>query len=163
MEIWDLLDQEGKKTGQTIQRGKPLPEGYYHLVVHTWIVDQDHVLITRRALEKPHPGMWETPGGSALSGESSREAAVREVKEEIGMELELSKLDKLKRTWHDSYVHDIWFVERPFSLERLDLQREEVSEARRIKLETLHEWIRQDCLITGLQASANEMVERAGK
>ena len=37
MEIWDLYNREGKKTGRTWERshggGKGIPDGYYHMVV----------------------------------------------------------------------------------------------------------------------------------
>ena len=30
LEIWDILDKEGNKTGKTMQKGEELPEGFYH-------------------------------------------------------------------------------------------------------------------------------------
>ena len=37
MEYWDLYDRDRIPTGETHQRGKPLPEGRYHMVVHVVI------------------------------------------------------------------------------------------------------------------------------
>ncbi|MFL0270152.1 hypothetical protein [Candidatus Clostridium radicumherbarum] len=37
MEIWDLLDKNGDKIGQTITKTMQLPDGYYHLGVDVWI------------------------------------------------------------------------------------------------------------------------------
>lgn len=34
MELFDLYDDERNFTGETIERGKPLPENRYHLVIH---------------------------------------------------------------------------------------------------------------------------------
>ena len=39
MEIWDLYTEDKELVGIDHERGKPLPEGLYHLVVHVWIVN----------------------------------------------------------------------------------------------------------------------------
>ena len=44
-------------------------------------------MISKRAPAKTAPGMWETTGGGAVAGESGLEAAVREVREELGIAL----------------------------------------------------------------------------
>ena len=49
------------------------------------------VLLVRRANE-PSRGLWSVPGGRIEPGESAREAAVREVREETGLEVELGEL-----------------------------------------------------------------------
>lgn len=38
MELFDLYDDERNFTGETIERGKPLPENRYHLVIHICIL-----------------------------------------------------------------------------------------------------------------------------
>jgi predicted N-acetyltransferase YhbS len=35
-EIWDVLDENGKKTGRFHERSRKMAEGDYHLVVHVW-------------------------------------------------------------------------------------------------------------------------------
>ena len=44
------------------------------------------VLVVRRA-ESPHLGLWSFPGGRVEPGESPLEAAVRETKEEVGLDI----------------------------------------------------------------------------
>ena len=50
------------------------------------------VLVLKRSSRKRFPGKWELPGGSLRFGESPREAACREVKEETGFLLDPSKI-----------------------------------------------------------------------
>lgn len=90
MEKWDLYTKYREKTGKEHIRGEEIPEGFYHLVVHVWIRNRKgEYLISQRSASRPtFPLMWECVGGSVIKGESSIEGAVREVKEEVGLDLE---------------------------------------------------------------------------
>lgn len=48
----------------------------------------DRILITRRALDVDHGGMWEVPGGKLEAEETASEALKREVLEEVGIIVE---------------------------------------------------------------------------
>lgn len=93
-ELWDIVDEHGNRTGRVHERGKPMQPGDYHLSVSVWIMNgRGEFLISQRA---PGPGrhaagMWETTGGAAVSGEDAVTAAVREVREELGITLDPAK------------------------------------------------------------------------
>lgn len=57
----------------------------------TYVVDDDRVLLIHRA-RQPHRGLWVAPGGKLEPGESPHEGAVREIREETGLEIELPRL-----------------------------------------------------------------------
>lgn len=86
MEIWDLYDRQRHVIGEHI-RGRELPENGYHLVVHVWVRSSGgKYLMSRRSRNKSsYPLLWECVGGSAFKGEDSISAAVRETKEETGL------------------------------------------------------------------------------
>ena len=93
MEIWDLYDEQGNKTGETWERSraKEIPEGRYHIVCDILIRHQDGAfLLTFRDPHKDiYPGCWEaSAGGSSLAGETPEECARREMLEETGMKAE---------------------------------------------------------------------------
>lgn len=90
MEKWDLYTKYREKTGKEHIRGEKIPEGFYHLVVHVWIRNRKgEYLISQRSASRPtFPLMWECVGGSVLKGENSIDGALREVKEEVGLDLE---------------------------------------------------------------------------
>ena len=89
METWDLYTKNREKTGRVMTRGEQVPKGCYHLVVHVWIRNgKGEYLISQRSANRPiFPLMWECVGGSVIQGESSVEGAIREVKEEVGLDL----------------------------------------------------------------------------
>lgn len=136
MELWDILDQSGRRTGRQIVRGnKRLNPGEYHLVVHIWPFDKDgRLLIQRRSDErKLMRGEWAATGGSAVSGEDSLPAAKRELEEELGIKAEESEFLFAKRLRRKNSFLDVWFIKVDVDIEKLELQKEEVSEVRWIK------------------------------
>lgn len=89
MEIWDLYNDRRELTGLSHIRGESIPPGYYHLVVHVWLRDSSgKFLISQRSTDRTSfPLMWECTGGSVVKGEDSLTGAIREVWEELGIEL----------------------------------------------------------------------------
>ena len=89
MELWDLYTADRKPTGKTHIRGDKIPKECFHLVVHVWIKNsKGQYLISQRSGNRPtFPLMWDCVGGSVLVGEDSLSGAIREVKEEVGIDL----------------------------------------------------------------------------
>ena len=88
-EIWDLYDENRKLLGKDHVRGEQLPIDGYHLVVHVWIRNsKGEYLISQRSANSPtFPLVWECVVGSVIKGEDSLQGAVREAKEEVGVDL----------------------------------------------------------------------------
>ena len=102
MEIWDLYDEQGRKTGETWERGRmqEIPEGRYHLVCDVLIRHRDgtFLLTLRDDRKEAFPGCWEvSAGGAAQAGENPEEAARREMREETGLEAEMLELIGITR------------------------------------------------------------------
>ncbi len=90
MERWDIYDKNKQRTGRTMARNDwCLKDDEYHLTVLGVVARPDgRFLITRRVMTKHWaPGWWEVSGGAALAGEDSRDAVLREVKEETGLDV----------------------------------------------------------------------------
>lgn len=129
MELWDILDELGDKTGRTITRGEAMKPGEYYLAVHIWIRNSaGEYLIQKRADDKPlWPGMWAATGGAAVSGEASLQAALREVEEELGFQPDPSRMEFIKRIRRTDWFTDVWLLKHDVRLEDIVMQKEEVS------------------------------------
>jgi len=130
-EIWDVYDGDRRLAGRTHRRADPLPEGDYHLVVHVWLLNGDgEFLITRRAPNKGYPNMWECTGGSALAGDDSLTAAVREVREEAGLSADPANGECVFTFTCENDICDIWLFRQDFNLEDVTLQENETVDAK---------------------------------
>ena len=132
-EYWNVYDIDRKLTDRIHKRGKPLAEGDYHLVVHLCIFNsKGELLIQRRQTwKKGWPGLWDlTVGGSAILGESSREAVEREAKEELGIDINLEGHRPFMTINFKEGFDDYWIIERDIPLESLTFQYDEVADAK---------------------------------
>jgi len=150
MELWDVYDGNGIKTGKTKQRHESAEEGEYRLVSSLWIINQEgKALIQKRALtKKVNPGDWNITGGSSNAGETSEEACIREVFEEIGLEVDIRKLKLLTRKFVDKewqktglsdrgIIFDNYIIVSDFNIEDAKIQPQEVSELKWVTVDEL--------------------------
>lgn len=80
------------------------------------IVEKDKVLATRRSETMPHPLKWEFPGGKLKDGESPEVCIVREIREELGVEVVVKQV--LSPVTHHYQEHSIKLI--PFICHILD-------------------------------------------
>lgn len=134
MELWDIYDSNKQRTGRTMKRNDwCLKDDEYHLTVLGVVVRPDgKFLITKRVMTKAWaPGWWEVSGGAVMAGEESKNAVIREVKEETGLDVSKCEGGYLF-TYHrenpgegDNYFVDVYRFIVDFEEDDLDLQEKE--------------------------------------
>ena len=133
MERFDLYTEDRVKTGRTMARGEPVPEGLYRLVVHVCIFDEaGRMLIQQRQpFKEGWSNLWDVSvGGSAVAGDTSRSAAERKTREELGLDIDLSCV-RPTLTIHWGHGFDDYYVlTMPVDPQTLSLQYEEVQAVR---------------------------------
>ena len=143
-EKWDIFDSNGIRTGKTATRGKVvLKSGEYHLVVHIWVVSSSgKFLLQKRAEDKKlMPGEWAATGGAAIAGETSFQAARRELKEELGIDTDRDSLIKLTRIRRKNSLVDVWMTFCDEKAENLRLQKSEVDSVKWVSKSEFEEMI----------------------
>jgi len=145
-EYWDVLNADRNKTGRVHMRGTPMKAGDYHVVVHVWIWNKKgEFLISKRSPGIDLAGFWQTTGGSAVTGDTSLGAALRETQEELGVILDPFAGERFytTRLEHDNdpggWFLDAWLFRAEVDLKEVVLQEGETCDAMWASRETILE------------------------
>ncbi len=87
MEYLDIYDEEGNQIG-TEERGMVHSKGLWHKTVHCWLYDKEGNVFFQRRSDRGT--LYTTSSGHLSAGESVTEAFQREIKEEIGLDIDAS-------------------------------------------------------------------------
>ena len=134
MELWNLYDKQRNITDIIWERDKEIPKGYYHLVVRVWIKNKnnEYLVSKRDEYRKSFPLFYECPGGSVLRGENSIEGAIREVKEEIGIDLKEINGKKINTLISEEYhvIEDTWLFNYDGDIDTSQATEKEICDVR---------------------------------
>ena len=121
-----------------------IKRGDYHLVVHIWAKNEKgEYLIQKRAKTVfSMPGKWSSTSGSVVAGEDSLGTAVREAKEELGIDAPPQSFRLIRRLMRRQDFADIYLLTQPVDLSALVLQKEEVEAVKWASREEITEMVR---------------------
>lgn len=139
MELIDILDEEGNPTGRVETKEEIYRKGFWHRSVHIWIEnDNKELLVQKRNPNKQtFPNLWAiSVAGHVQSGESSIEGAIRELKEEVNLDVkeeELEYLFTIKRTQEENGIKlnvfdDVYLLHKNINVNETKLQVEELTD-----------------------------------
>jgi len=135
----DLYNINREKLGRIIA-GDKVPDGQYYVTVIIFIQnDERQFLIQKRSDSKG--GKWAFTGGHPKAGKSSKQGAIEEIHEELGIDMSEDYL-KLFRTvtTEDDFV-DLYYLRKNIDLEILNLQKEEVNQVKWATAEEIEEMV----------------------
>ena len=147
MEYFDVLDSNRKKRGYTKIRGEKLNENEYNVGVEIWIFNNNKLLLTQRSPQKSHPLMWEVPGGCSQASETSVQTLKREIKEEIGVNLN-DDFNLLDTQLRKQQFIDIYTTNQ--IIKKVTLQKEEVSDYKFVTKDEFNKMINDNEIIPAI-------------
>jgi len=127
MEILDLYDDNFNKLDETIVRGNSIPSGKNIMLSVVFIENKDNkYLIQKTSISKG--GEYSTTGGHVLSGEDSEISIIREIKEELGIDIDIKELKHLNTFKYSTKpcIFNIYLLNKDIDINDIVLQEEEV-------------------------------------
>jgi isopentenyldiphosphate isomerase len=144
MELIDIYDELGRKCG-TEEKYEAHRKALIHKGVCVWIMNSnDEILLQTRNSQVKFPNMMDISfSGHIRTGETVVEAAIREGKEELGIDLELDKLRYLFTCreyleadgYFENEIHDVFLYRTDISAEEYSFCDNEVKEVSYVPLE----------------------------
>lgn len=145
MELLDILNEDGTKTGIRRERGVAHREGSLHATVHTWIIREnqksgyDVLLQKRSAVKDSNPGCYDiSSAGHVAAGDEPLPAAALELEEELGIKARQEDLRYIGihhgafeavfhgQLFRDNELSSVYVYTKPVKEDQLELQEEEV-------------------------------------
>ena len=158
MEYWDIYDKDGNFTGKKKGKYEKWDKDEYHLATEVWVINSKKQILIQQRSEKCQllPGIWALTTGRVVSGETTRQGCIRELKEELGIEAKEEECNLVKSLLKNrlGMIWDIYFLRKDVELEDVTLQKEEVS---RVKLVNTDEF--RDMLKEGIMCEYSEVYE----
>lgn len=156
LENIDIVDEQGKLTGRSASREEIHRKGLWHRTVHVWLInDMQEVLLQKRAMNKEsHPGLWDIScAGHISAGETSIEAVLKELEEELGIVAGTEDLEFLfsqktcftqkNGTYIDNEVHDTYLFLKKIPACEIKIQLEEIERVQYVPFETFKKMVKE--------------------
>ena len=147
-ERFDVLNELGEFTGKTATREECHKQGLWHRAVYAFIIDKNkNILLQKRSANKKlWPNMWDvTVGGHVDSGEFGRQALIREVKEELGININDNDIKYLVGSTSineqgdiiNKHFNECYLITKNIDINDIKLQQDEVSDVKYFSKEEL--------------------------
>lgn len=147
-ELIDILNEDGTKTGKCATKEEIYQKGYWYRSVHIWIINDKHELLMqkRNPYKKTFPNLWAlSSAGHVLSGETSVQTGIRELKEELNLDIKPEQLEylftiKREQPYKDSCLRvfdDVYLLPWNLDVEHTKLQVEELTDIKYVYYEYL--------------------------
>ena len=139
MELIEVLDENGQKTGQILDKDIIHQQGLWHREVAVWIFNsKGETLVQRRAAtKKMNPNKLALCAGHVSSKENSLTAMIREISEELGIQIKPSSLnflitEKEEKSFPNGLINrifnDVYYLIIDKEISDFTIQKDELSE-----------------------------------
>lgn len=177
MEYFDVVDENGEPTGEVIERKKAHKLGIPHRTAHVWIVRKKRgniqILLQKRCDTKDSfPGCYDISSpGHIPAGEDYMSSAIRELKEELGVEVASMQLKecgihKLNadavfygEEFHDRQYSKVYLLWLDMAEDEFKVQKEEIDSVRWFDFEECLNAVKNNSIKHCIDYDELEMIE----
>ena len=131
-ELIDIFDENWNPTGEILEKGEAERQGKWHRAAHIWIVNPAGELLMqlRSPNKKSHPNMWDiSAAGHVRTGESIIKGGIREMREELGIDITGDQLIEISKnnSPKNKHLHTEFLIKLDLSLDAFVFNDSEVA------------------------------------
>ena len=150
MEYIDLFDQNNNPLKISKEKKQAHEDGDFHRTAHIWIINNhiELLLQKRSASKKSHPNCWDiSVAGHIKAGEEVLDGAIRELEEELGVEVkkdDLKYITTIKSTKNlkNMEFQYVYLLECNKKIDEYIFKDNEVSEVKYVYYEELEQMVK---------------------
>ena len=146
-EYTDLYDENKNLTGEKLFREKGtkliVPKGRYSVVVLVFIENSKGEFLFQMT-SKRKKNVWATTGGHVKSGQTSKEAIIEEIKEELGIDINEDEVKLFKTYKYDDAFKDVFYIKKDIDINSLTYQEDEVEYVKYLTKDEILDLINND-------------------
>ena len=146
-EYTDLYDENKNLTGEKLFREKGtkliVPKGRYSVVVLAFIENSKGEFLFQMT-SKRKKNVWATTGGHVKSGQTSKEAIIEEIKEELGIDINEDEVKLFKTYKYDDAFKDVFYIKKDIDINSLTYEKDEVEYVKYLTKDEILDLINND-------------------
>lgn len=151
IEKWDVYSVDRMKLNKKVSSDSELKCGEYRLVVGACIFNtKNELLVQKRQKDKKSwADYWDiSVSGSVIFGETSSEGMMREIKEELGLVIDIkNRLPQLSINFTNGF-EDYYIIESDFDIAQMTIQEEEIQEVAWMSLAKIKDLMKKNQFIS---------------
>lgn len=163
-EYFDVLTESGDYTDRIESREECHSKGFWHKAVASYIINsKNQVLLQKRSANKRlWPNLWDmSAGGHVLAGEFGFQSIIREIKEELGIDIKKEDITflgcatsvNIKNDIFNRHFNEYYIINKDIDIKDLKLQAEEVSEVK---------WFNKEEILAKIDNNYEDITDKVG-
>ncbi|MEE3343567.1 MAG: NUDIX domain-containing protein [Bacilli bacterium] len=165
MELLDIYDDKGNKTGRTIIRGDKtaiLNEGEHIALSIIFIQNKKGEFLIQKT-SKQKGGLYSSTGGHVSSGYTPLETIIKEVKEELGINIDPNKLEEYGYLSYDMPLRYLYYIKDNIDIKDITVQKEEVDHVEYMTTSKINNLIDSNQMLESHGIMFNTLLEKLNK
>ena len=162
MELLDVYDSNGNVTGRKITRGDKTAvlDENEHIAVAVIFIENDNGEFLIQKTSKEKGGEFSSTGGHVDSGETPLMSIKREVKEELGVNVDNEEIEEYGFMLFDMPLRYLFYLKKNIPINKITIQKEEVDYVEYMSISKINELIENNQMLKSHGIMFNELMQK---